>query len=69
MNGGDALTNRNAREKRDYMKSGRMEYAAKAGSSEKFKPCKESGGNTMKREYPSTTHNAKKFGTTVSQGS
>lgn len=69
MNGGDALTTRNAREKREYMKSGRMEYCSKAQSSEKFKLGKEAPGNTSKREYPSGTHAAKKFGTTVSQGS
>tara|TARA_R110000772_G_scaffold133524_1_gene242000 strand:+ start:163 stop:435 length:273 start_codon:yes stop_codon:yes gene_type:complete len=68
-NGGDAMTNRNNREKREYMKSGRMENCAKAQSSEKFMLGKEAPGNTSKREYPSSTHAAKKFGTTVSQGS
>ena len=72
MNGGDALTNRNGREKRDYMKSGRSEYAGKAQSSEKFKLGTESAGrgaDFSKQSYPKKGHSATKFGTTKSQGS
>jgi len=71
-NGGDAMTNRNNREKRDYMKSGRMENCAKAASSEKFKPGSESAGrgaDFSKQSYPKKGHSATKFGSTVSQGS
>lgn len=71
MNGGDAGTTRNNREKRDYMKSGRMEYCAKAGSNEEVKPGTESAGmgaDFSKRHYPKKGHSATKFGTTVSQG-
>ena len=70
--GGDAMTNRNNREKRDYMKSGRMENCAKAASSEKFKTGTESAGRCAdfsKLSYPKKGHSATKFGTTVSQGS
>ena len=72
MNGGDGLTNRNNREKRDYMRSGRSEYCAKAQSSEKFKSGTESAGMGApwsKLSYPKKGHSATKFGTTVSQGS
>jgi len=72
MNGGDALTTRNNREKRDYMKSGRMEYCAKAGNNEEVKPGTESAGMGApwsKRHYPKKGHSATKFGTTVKQGS
>jgi len=72
MNGGDSLTTRDNREKRDYMKSGRSEYCAKANSSEKFKLGTESSGmgaSWSKLNYPKKGHSAKKFGTTVSQGS
>lgn len=69
MNGGDALTTRNNREKRDYMRSGRSEYAGKAQSSEKFKLGSEAPGNTSRRDYPKKGHSATKFGATVSQGS
>ena len=72
MNGGDGMTNRNNREKRDYMKSGRSEYAGKAQSSEKFKSGTESAGmgaDFSKLNYPKKGHSATKFGTTVSQGS
>lgn len=71
-NGGDALTTRNNREKRDYMKSGRMENCAKAQNSEKFKSGTESAGmgaSWSKLSYPKKGHSATKFGTTVSQGS
>ncbi len=69
MNGGDALTTRNNREKREYSKSGRMEYCSKAQSSEKFMLDKEAPGNTSRREYPKKGHSATKFGATKSQGS
>lgn len=72
MNGGDALTNRNNREKRDYMKSGRSEYCATAQNSEKFKSGTESAGmgaSWSKQHYPKKGHSATKFGTTKSQGS
>jgi hypothetical protein len=69
MNGGDALTTRNNREKRDYMKSGRMEFCSKAQSSEKFQLGKEAAGNTSRREYPKKGLSATKFGSTKSQGS
>lgn len=72
MNGGDALTTRNNREKRDYMKSGRNEYCAKAGSNEKVKPGSESAGrgaDFSKQHYPKKGHSATKFGSTKSQGS
>ena len=72
MNGGDSLTTRNNREKRDYMKSGRMENCAKAQSSENFKSGTESAGmgaSWSKQSYPKKGHSATKFGTTVSQGS
>jgi hypothetical protein len=71
-NGGDSLTTRNNREKRDYMKSGRNEFAGKAQSSEKFKVGTESAGmgaSWSKRHYPKKGHSATKFGTTKSQGS
>jgi hypothetical protein len=70
--GGDGMTNRNNREKRDYMKSGRMENCAKAQSSEKFKLGSESAGrgaDFSKLSYPKKGHSATKFGTTKSQGS
>jgi hypothetical protein len=72
MNGGDDLTTRNNREKRDYMKSGRMEYCAKAGDNEKVKPSTVSAGmgaSWSKRHYPKKGHSATKFGATVKQGS
>lgn len=72
MNGGDALTTRNNREKRDYMRSGRAEFAGKAQSSEKFKLGKESAGrgaDFSKLHYPKKGHSATKFGTTKMQGS
>ena len=72
MNGGDAMTTRDNREKRDYMKSGRAEYAAKANSSEKFKLGSESSGMGApwsKQSYPKKGHSATKFGSTVKQGS
>lgn len=65
----DGLTTRDNHQKRDYGKSGRMEYCAKAQNSEKFRTGKEAPGNTSRREYPKGTHSAKKFGTTKSQGS
>ena len=68
----DGLTTRDNREKRDYMKSGRMEYCAKAQSSEKFKSGTESAGmgaSWSKQSYPKKGHSATKFGTTVNQGS
>ena len=65
----DGLTTRDNAEKREYSKSGRMEYCAKAQSSEKFRVGKEAPGNTSRREYPKSGHSAKKFGTTKSQGS
>jgi len=71
--GGDALTTRNNREKRDgYMKSGRMEFAGAAQNSDKFKSGKESAGrgaDFSKLSYPKKGHSATKFGTTKSQGS
>jgi len=69
---GDGGTTRNNREKRDYMKSGRNEYCAKAGSNEEVKPATESAGmgaTFSKRHYPKKGHSATKFGTTVNQGS
>lgn len=69
---GDELTTRNNREKRDYMKSGRNEFAGKAQSSEKFKTGTESAGmgaSWSKLNYPKKGHSATKFGTTKSQGS
>ena len=69
---GEYITSRNGREKRDYMKSGRMEYATKAGNNEKVKPGTESAGmgaNWSKRSYPKKGHSATKFGSTVKQGS
>jgi hypothetical protein len=69
---GDGLTTRDNREKRDYMKSGRNEFAGKAQSSEKFKVGTESAGmgaDWSKRHYPKKGHSATKFGTTKSQGS
>jgi hypothetical protein len=68
----DSGTTRNNREKRDYMKSGRNEYCAKAQNSEKFKSGTESAGmgaSWSKQSYPKKGHSATKFGTTVSQGS
>lgn len=65
----DGLTTRDNTEKRDYMKSGRMENCSKAQNSEKFKLGKEAPGNTSRREYPKSGHSATKFGTTKSQGS
>jgi len=56
-------------EKRDYMKSGTSSVVSKGMSSEKFKQGKEAPGNTSRREYPKSGHSAKKFGSTVSQGS
>ena len=56
-------------EKRDYMKSGVSAVCRKGQSSEKFKQGKEAPGNTSRREYPKSGHSAKKFGSTVSQGS
>jgi len=38
--------------KRDFMKSGRNEYCAKAQNNYKVKSGKEAPGNTSKREYP-----------------
>ena len=66
------LTTRDNREKRDYMKSGRDEYCAKAQNSEKFKSGTESAGMgayNSKLHYPKKGHSATKFGTTISQGS
>ncbi len=70
MEGGD--WDRNNREKRDYMKSGRNEYAGKAQSSEKFKVASESAGMGApwsKRHYPKKGHSASKFGTCKGMGS
>ncbi len=70
MNGGDALTTRNNREKRDgYTRSGRAEFAGKAQSNEKFQLGKESPGNTSRREYPKKGHKGASFGSVKSQGS
>lgn len=70
--GGDGMTNRDGREKRDYMKSGRSAVCTQAQSSEKFKPGSESAGrgaDFSKTSYPKHGHSATKFGSTVSQGS
>lgn len=65
----DSWAWRDGREKTDYKKSGRAEFAGKAQSSEKFKTGSESPGHTSKREYPKKGHSATKFGTTKKQGS
>lgn len=50
--------------KRDYMKSGRNEYASKAQNNYKFKTGKEAPGNTSRREYPKKGNKAQSgFGT------
>lgn len=70
MNGGD--WDRNNREKRDYMKSGRNEYASKAQSNEKFQTRTESagmGGYWSKLNYDKKGHHGAKFGTVKKQGS
>jgi hypothetical protein len=72
MNGGDALTTRNNREKRDYMKSGRNEFAGKAQSNEKFQTRTESAGMGdywSKLNYDKKGHHGAKFGTVKKQGS
>lgn len=72
MNGGDALTTRNNREKRDYMKSGRMEFTGKAQNNEKFKSGTESAGMGApwsKRNYDKKGHHGAKFGSVKKQGS
>ena len=72
MNGGDALTTRDNREKRNYMKSGRNEFAGKAQSNEKFQTRTESagmGGYWSKLNYDKKGHHGAKFGTVKKQGS
>ncbi len=50
--------------KRDFMKSGRNEYAVKAGSNYKVNVGKEAPGNTSRREYPKKGNSAQGgFGT------
>jgi hypothetical protein len=72
MNDSDALTTRNNREKRDYMKSGRNEFAGKAQSNEKFQTRSESAGmgaNWSKLNYDKKGHHGAKFGSVKKQGS
>jgi hypothetical protein len=72
MCGGDSLTTRDNREKRDYMKSGRMEFTGKAQSNEKFQTRTESAGmgaSWSKLNYDKKGHHGSKFGSVKKQGS
>ncbi len=71
-NGGNVTTDRNNREKRDYMKSGRMEFTGKAQNNEKFMSRTESAGMGAyhsKLNYDKKGHHGSKFGTVKKQTS
>ena len=51
-NGGVSVSPNGSSEKRDYMKSGRNQFAGAAASNWKVKPGSPAPGNTSKRDYP-----------------